>query len=164
MTASENNLLSVAVRTEIDHWLRKFPQDQKRSAILYALRIVQEENGWLTEALMNAVADYLQQPQIAVYEVATFYSMYDLKPCGQHKIGICTNISCMLCGSKQVGEYLQKRLGIGFNQTTADGKFSLRAVECLAACAGAPALIVDDKHYHEKVTPESIDKILESLE
>ncbi len=156
--------LSEFVRTEVTKWLRKFPPEQKRSGSLYALRMVQEEKGWISKEDMKAVADFLQIPEVQVYEVATFYSMYDLEPRGRNKIGICTNISCMLCGSKSIVEHVKNKLGIGFNETTADGKFYLQEVECLAACCGAPAMIVNDKQYHENLTPQKVDEILESLE
>lgn len=161
MSASE--LLSPAIRSEIDLWLKKYPADQKRSAVLSALTIVQEANGGsLTEPLMNAVADYLEMPRIAVYDVATFYTLFDLKPVGRHKINVCTNISCMLCGSKDVMKYLEQKLGIAAGETTQDGRFTLKSVECLAACANAPMMQID-KTYHENLTPEKIDSILEKL-
>lgn len=164
MSQELRSLLSEQSCKAIDHWLTKYPQDQKRSAVLPALHIVQEQNGgWLSEPLMDAVAEYLAIPRIAVYEVATFYSMYELNPVGKHKICICTNISCMLRGSEQMVEHLQKRLGIQFGETTADGKFTLKEVECMAACAGAPMMQID-KTYYENLTPEKIDHILENLE
>lgn len=156
--------LSDNVKRQIDEWLKKFPADQKRSASLYALRVAQEEHGWLPQSLMDDIADYLGLAKIAIYEVATFYSMYDLKPRGCHKIGVCTNISCLLRGSDKVATHIKDKLGVGFGESTADGKFMLQEVECLAACAGAPAMIVDDKHYHENLTPEKIDSILDNLE
>jgi NADH-quinone oxidoreductase subunit E len=156
-------ILSDDVKQKIDAWREKFPPEQARSALLYALRVAQEEQGWLSEPLMDAIAIHLSVPRIAVYEVATFYTMYDLKPVGRHKIGVCTNISCLLNGSEKIAAHLQKRLGVGFNETTADGKCYLQELECLAACAGAPALIIDDKHYHEHMTIEKIDALLETL-
>lgn len=157
-------MLSESVRKQIDHWLTKYPPDQKQSAVIPALHIVQDENqGWLTEELMDAVADYLGVPYIAVYEVATFYSMFDLKPVGRHKIWVCTNISCMLCGSQKIVDHIKARLGIELGQTTADGKFTFRKAECLAACANAPAMQIDRKYY-EDLTEEKVDHILESLE
>lgn len=149
---------------EIDKWLAKYPADQKQSAVMPALTVAQDQNGgWLTTELMDAIADYLSMPKIAVYEVATFYSMYEHKPVGRHKICVCTNVSCMLCGSDDVVGHLRKKLGIGFGETTEDGKFSLKEVECLAACGGAPAMQIGDDYY-EKLTPEKIDSILETLE
>ncbi len=161
---ADGALLSERVRQEIDKWVTKFPVERRRSATLYALRMVQEDNGWVSEAAMDAVAAYLGVPNIMVYEVASFYSMYDLKPKGKHKISVCTNISCMLAGSDQIVSHLQRTLGIGFKQTTADGKFTLFEAECLAACVGAPMLMIDDKHYHEQLTPEKVDKLLAELE
>src|SRR5262249_37849029 len=132
-------LLSENSRKQIDEWLKKFPPNQKQSAVLAALHIVQEENqGWLSEELMDAVAVYLDMPPIAVYEVATFYSMFECKPVGRHKINLCNSISCMLCGSEKIAEHLKNRLGIDFGQSTSDGKFMLKEVECLAACTKAP--------------------------
>lgn len=158
------NLLSDQVRAEIDQWVVKYPVDQKQSAVMPALRIVQEANGgWLTTELMDAIAEYLSMPAIAVYEVATFYSMYELKPVGRYKICVCTNISCMLCGSDGIVSHLQSKLGIKMGQTTSDGKFSLKEVECLGACAGAPMFQID-RHYYENLTPEKVDQILDSLD
>lgn len=157
-------VLSEKTRAEIDHWVKKYPPEQKQSAVLSALHTVQEEKGgWLTEPLMDAVADYLGMPRIAVYEVASFYSMYELKPVGRHKICVCTNISCMLSGSEKVMTHLQQRLGINVGETTSDGKFTLKEVECLAACANAPMFQIG-KHYYEDLTPEKIDAILATLE
>ncbi len=157
-------MLSENVRNAIDAWLKKFPEDQRRSATLYALRMAQEDNGWLTEPLMDAVAEYLGLAPIEVYEVANFYSMYDLSPRGRHKISVCTSISCMLCSCDTIVDHIKNRYQVGFNETTADGKFTLKSTECLAACVGAPALLVDDKVYHEKLTPEKVDAIIEALE
>lgn len=155
--------LSIKSRQAIDEWLKRYPVDQKRSAVLQALMIVQTENGgWLTESLMDAVADYLALPRIAVYEVATFYSLYHLKPVGRHVIDVCTNVSCLLSGSEEIVAHLQKRLNISSGETTVDGKFTLREVECLAACAAAPACQIGKKYY-EKLTPEKIDQLLNEL-
>ena len=162
-TKRKSDLLSAAARADIDKWVAKYPPDQKKSAVMAALRIVQEEQGWLSNEMMDAVADYLDMEPISVYEVATFYSMYDLKSIGRHKISVCTNISCMLCGSAELVEYLEKKLGIKCGESTADGKFQLKEVECLAACAGAPMFLLD-KTYHEHLTPEKVDAILDSLE
>lgn len=164
MSKAENiNLISPENRAEIDRWIAKYPPERKQSAVMAALRIVQEQNGgWLTTALMDAVATYLEMPPIAVYEVATFYSMYEHKPVGKHKICVCTNVSCMLRGSEEVVAHLKKRLGIGFKETTPDGQFSLKEVECLAACGGAPAMQIGTQYY-ENLTPEKIDEILDGL-
>lgn len=158
------SVLSHRTKVAIDLWLKKFPSNQRQSAVLYALTVVQEENaGYLTEPLMDAVAAYLGMPKIAVYEVASFYSMFDLKPVGKHKINVCTNISCMLRNSDDIVSHLKKRLGIDVGETTPDGKFTLRAVECLAACGGAPAMQIGRKYY-ENLTPERVDQILTELE
>jgi NADH-quinone oxidoreductase subunit E len=159
------SLLSDTAKKAIDRWLERYPATQKQSAILYALRIVQEENnGWLSDNLMGAVADYLGLPHIAVYEAATFYSMYDLKPVGRHKIKVCTSISCMLRGSDKLIAHISNRLGIGLDETTLDGLFTLKGAECLAACGNAPVLQIDDRDYFEDVTLEKMDKILDKLQ
>jgi len=157
-------VLSEKTKEHIDHWLTKYPPDQRRSAVVASLLAAQEQNeGHLSEEVMNAVAAYLQIPSVEAYEVATFYDMYNLKPIGKHKICVCTNISCMLRGSDQIMKYLKDRLGIGPNETTADGKFTLREVECMAACCGAPMCQIDDKKYHENLTPEKMGEILDDL-
>lgn len=164
MSQAENSILSAVVRAEIDTWIAKYPPEFKQSAVMPALTIVQEANGgWLTTPLMDAVAAYLEMSPIAVYEVATFYSMYEHKPVGKHKICVCTNVSCMLCGSDEIVSHLQKRLGVGFGQVTPDGKFSLKEVECLAACGNAPMFQIG-KTYYENLTPEKVDRILDGLE
>ncbi len=163
MTDTSRMLLSAAVRAKIDRWVKRYPPEQKRSAVLEALRYAQEENGGhLTNEMMDAVADYLGMPNIAVYEVASFYTMYNLAPVGKHVINVCTNISCMLRDSEKIVEHLQTRLGIGLNETTADQKFTLREVECLAACAHAPVAQIGKKYY-ENLTPEKIDAVLDEL-
>jgi NADH-quinone oxidoreductase subunit E len=158
-------LIGEKARAEIDHWVAKYPPERKQSAVIAALTAVQEQNGgWLTTDLMDAVADYLDMPRVSVYEVGTFYSMFDLQPVGRHKISVCTNISCMLCGSGEIVEHVEQRLGIRLGETTPDGRITLKVEEeCLAACGGAPMMVVDG-HYHENLTPEKIDRILESLE
>jgi len=157
------NLLAQDVKSQIDASLKKFPSDKKRSALLDALMFAQESNnGYLTNDLIESVAHYLDQPVISAYEVATFYSMYELNPVGQHHINVCTNVSCMLNGADDIVKYLQKILNIGFNEITKDGKFSLKAVECLGACVNAPMLLVDKKYY-EKLTYEKIDQLIKEL-
>ena len=157
-------LLTESSRKEIDTWIAKYPEDKKQSAVMSALRIAQDQNaGYLNDDLIDAVAEYLDMESIAVYEVASFYSMYELKPVGKYKICVCTNISCMLCGSDEIVGHLEKKLGITFGEVTKDGKFSLKEVECLGACVNAPMLQVGET-YHEKLTPESIDKLIESLD
>ena len=165
MSARKSDLLSAHARAEIDHWLTRYPPERKQSAVLAALREVQHENGgYLTTELMDAVADYLDLPPIAVYEVASFYSMFELQPVGRHCIAVCTNISCMLRGSDTVLSYIERKLGIKLGESTPDGKFYLKKEEeCLAACCGAPMMQVDHV-YHENLTPEKVDRILDSLE
>jgi NADH-quinone oxidoreductase subunit E len=165
-TRNENkaDLLNEHLRAEIDDWLRRFPDDRRESAVLGALRAVQHEHGYLSTELMDAVAAYIDMPEIAVYEVASFYSMYELKPVGRHTIAVCTNISCMLRGSDRIVEHIENRLGIRTGESTPDGKFYLkREEECLAACCGAPMMQVDHV-YHEHLTPERVDEILDRLE
>jgi NADH-quinone oxidoreductase subunit E len=156
--------LSAHVREEIDRWVAKFPPDRKRSAVLSALHAAQHENhGFLTTEIMDAVAAYLELPNILVYEVASFYSMFETKPVGRHHISVCTNISCMLRGSQDVVEHVEKKLGIKTGESTPDGRIYLkREEECLAACCGAPMMMVDHV-YHENLTPQIIDKILDEL-
>lgn len=158
-------LLSDHAREEIDHWVAKYPPEGKRSAVLAALRIVQHENGgYLTTELMDAVADYLDLPPIAVYEVGTFYSMLEIRPVGRHSISVCTNISCMLRGGYEIRDHIEKRLGIRTGESTPDGRFFLKQEEeCLAACSFAPMMQVDHVYY-ENLTPEKIDEILDKLE
>ncbi len=156
--------LSEQSLAEIDRWIAKYPVDQRQSAVMAALRIAQEQNGgWLNRALIEAVADYLGMSPIEVEEVATFYSMYELKPVGRHKICVCTNISCLLRGSDEVVAHLEQRLGIRMGETTADGRFTLKEVECLGACVNAPMFQIG-RDYHENLTPERIDAILDRLD
>jgi NADH-quinone oxidoreductase subunit E len=156
--------LSAHTRAQIDHWVAKFPPGRQRSAVLSALRAAQEQNhGFLTEALMDAVAAYLQLPPIQVYEVASFYSMFETHPCGRHHVSVCTNISCMLRGGEDIAAYVERKLGIRLGQSTPDGRIFLkREEECLAACTGAPMMMVDHV-YHEHLTPEKVDQILAEL-
>ena len=164
MTQGNTEVITAQSRAEIDAWIVKYPPERKASAVMAALRIVQEQNGgWLTNELMDAVADYLDMPPVAVYEVATFYSMYEHDPIGRHKISVCTNISCMLRGAEEVVAHLEKRLGIKAGETTTDGKFTLKTVECLGACVGAPMLQLGKKYY-ELLTPEKLDELLDGLE
>ena len=148
---------------KIDYELTKYPADQRQAAVMAALRIVQTERGWLSEESVSEVAVYLKMPDIAAMEVASFYNMYDLKPVGQYKITICTNISCMLRDSDSIVNHLQTKLGVGFNEVTEDGKFCLKEGECMGACGGAPLMTVNNHTMHEFLTPESVDVILESL-
>jgi len=155
-------MLSKESLTQIKHEIAKYPPERKASAVMAALRIAQEQHGWLSVPLMDYVAELLGMRPIQVYEVATFYSMYDLKPVGKHKISICTNISCMLCGSDAIVKHLEQRLGIKLGETTPDKKITLQEVECLAACCGAPMFQIG-KTYYENLTPQKVDEILASL-
>jgi NADH-quinone oxidoreductase subunit E len=157
-------VLSAHTREEIDHWVAKFPPGRQRSAVLSALRAAQEQNqGFLTPALMDAVAEHLRLPPIQVYEVASFYSMFETHPCGRHHVSVCTNISCMLRGGQDIEAYVERKLGIRAGQSTPDGRIFLkREEECLAACTGAPMMMVDHV-YHEHLTPETVDQILDAL-
>lgn len=156
-------MLSSDSLKRIDREIAKYPVDKKQSAVMSALAIAQEEKGWLADETISFVAEYLDMPPIAVYEVATFYNMYDLKPMGKYKITICTNLPCALSGSNEGAAYLKKKLGIEFNQTTADGKFTLKEGECFGACGDAPVLLVNNKRMCSFMTNEMIDKLLEEL-
>ena len=158
--------LTDAEREEIDRWAAQFPDMPagRRSAVIPALHIVQHNSGWLSRARMDAVADYLGMPPARVYEVATFYGMFEVEPGGRHRVNICTNISCMLRGSDEIVEHVEKKLGITLGETTSDGRITLkREEECLAACRSAPMMLVDEV-YHTDLTPEKIDRILDDLE
>lgn len=155
-------MLSKESLDQVKREIAKYPPERKQSAVMAALRIAQEEHGWLSVPLMDYVAELLGMRPIQVYEVASFYSMYDLKPVGKHKVSVCTNISCMLCGSDAIVKHLELRLGIKLGQTTPDKKFTLKEVECLAACGGAPMFQID-KTYYENLTPQKVDEILASL-
>ncbi len=156
--------LSAHLREEIDRWVAKFPADRKRSAVISALHAAQHENhGHLTAPLMDAIAAYLGLPPIQVYEVAAFYSMFETHPVGRHHVSVCTNISCMLRGGEEVLGHIERKLGIKVGESTADGRIFLkREEECLAACTGAPMMMVDHV-YHEDLTPERIDAVLDAL-
>ena len=159
------DLLSDHVREEIDHWKARFPEGRQRSAVISALHAVQHENdGYLTPELMGAVAEYLELPAIQVYEVATFYSMFQTKPVGRNDVAICTNVSCMLRGGEELLEHVENKLGIKVGESTEDGRIYLKKEEeCLAACAGGPMMQVNHVYY-ENLTPEKVDEILDSLE
>jgi len=165
MTDKTNQLLTEHSRAEIDGWLAKYPEDAKQSAVLAALRIVQHQNnGYVTVELMDAIAEYLEMEPISVYEVASFYSMIETKPCGRHHVSVCTNIACMLMGSDQIVEHCEKKLGIKTGESTADGRIYLKKEEeCLAACGGGPMMQVDHVYY-EDLTPEKVDEILDKLD
>ncbi len=156
-------MLSLESIAKIDYELTKYPADKRLAAVMSALRIVQTERGWLSTDSISEIAEYLGVPDIAVLEVASFYTMYDLQPVGQYKITICTNISCMLRDSDSIVQHLQAKLGVGFNEVTADGKFCLKEGECMGACGGAPLLAVNNHTMHEFLTTEKVDAILEAL-
>ena len=162
---SADTLLSEHVREEIEHWKARFPEDRQRSAVIGALHAVQHENnGYLTPELMDAVAEYLALPNIQVYEVATFYSMFQTKPVGRHNVAICTNVSCMLRGAEEIVEHVETRLGVKLGESTEDGRIYLkREEECLAACCGAPMMMVNHDYY-ENLTKDQVDEILDGLD
>jgi NADH-quinone oxidoreductase subunit E len=162
---SEPQILSEHVREEIDRWRARFPEGRQRSAVLGALHAVQHENnGYLTEELMDGVAEYLGLPNINVYEVAAFYSMFQTNPVGRHNVAICTNVSCMLRGADDIVAHVEGKLGIQLGQSTADGRIYLKKEEeCLAACCGAPMMMVDHK-YHENLTTTKVDELLDELD
>lgn len=164
MSDQKKNLISNEVFKKCEEWLVRFPIDKKRSAVIEILKIVQNENcGYLTEELIVKVASYLGISEILVYEVATFYNMFDLNIVGRYKIYFCISISCMLCGSDDLLSYVKNKLNIDFDQTTADGKFTLKKAECLAACGYAPVVLIGEKYY-ESLTVDKIDFILDNLE
>jgi len=154
------NYVSAEGLAQIDHWVSKYPEDERQSAVMTALMIVQEENGYLTKEAMDAVAEYLRMPAVAVYEVSTFYSMYEHKPHGRNLINVCTTISCKLRNAGKVVQHIEKSLGITLGQTTEDGRFTLRAVDCLGACVNAPMMQIN-KDYHENLTADKINAVLE---
>jgi len=162
---TDDKQLPQAVRDVIDTWLKKFPEDQKQSAVITALFTAQEQgDGWLTKEMMDSVADYLGMPPVSVYEIGTFYSMLELEPVGRNIVAVCNNISCMLCGADDIIEHIENKLGIEWGGTTADGCITLKKEEeCLAACVGAPMMTVNG-HYHENLTTDKVDQILDGLE
>jgi NADH-quinone oxidoreductase subunit E len=165
MSANADTVLSPHVREEIDRWVAKFPEGRQRSAVISALHAAQHENkGYLTTEIMDAVAAYLGMAPIEVYEVATFYSMFQTRPVGRHNVAICTNVSCMLRGADEIVEHVENKLGIKLGESTDDGRIYLkREEECLAACCGAPMMMVDHKYY-EDLTKEQVDEILDGLD
>jgi NADH-quinone oxidoreductase subunit E len=156
-------MLSKKSLAQIDVELTKYPQEHRQAAVMSALRIAQAEKGWLSQETISFVANYLGIPEIAAMEVATFYNMYDLQPVGKYKITICTNISCMLRDSDVIVKHLQKKLGVGFNEVTKDGKFCLKEGECMGCCGGAPLLHINNTDMHEFLTVEKVDQLLEGL-
>lgn len=162
--SSKKSVLSDHLQDEIEDWISRYPVDQKQSAVLGALRALQHEEGYLPVEKMDAIAEYLEIPAIAVYEVASFYSMFELKPVGKHTISVCTNLSCMLRGADEIVEHLKNKLNIDIGESTLDGKFYLKQEEeCLAACCGAPMMQVDHV-YKENLTIEKVDEILKELD
>ena len=156
-------MLSPESLTKIDREIVKYPPDQKQSAVMSALAIAQDEKGWLSNETMDFVAKYLEMPPVAVYEVATFYNMYDLEPYGKYKITVCTNLPCALSGGNDAAAYLKQKLGIGFNQTTVDGKFTLKEGECMGSCGDSPVLLVNNKRMCSFMSNDAIDQLLEEL-
>lgn len=156
-------MLSDVAKQKIDRELGKFPADQKQSAVMAALAIAQDENSWLPNELMDEIAVYLGMPSIAVYEVATFYNMYNLKPAGKHKITVCTNLPCALSGGVDAAEYLKSKLGVDWKEITADGKFSVVEGECMGACADAPVLLVNNKRMCSFMSNTKLDQLIAEL-
>ena len=157
-------ILSPESLAKIDKAVAKYPPERKDSAVMAALTIAQDEKGWLSTETMDFVAQYLGMPPVAVYEVATFYTMYDLKPVGRHKLTVCTNLPCALQGATHAAEHLKKALGIGFNETTADGRITLKEGECMGACGDAPVMLRNNKTMLCAMTSEKIDQLLKELE
>lgn len=156
-------MLSAETIKKIDHEVAKYPAEQKQSAVMSALAFAQDEKGWLANETMDFIAHYLGMPAIAVYEVATFYNMYNLQPVGKYKLTVCTNLPCALSGGNDAASRLKQKLGIGFNQTTADGKFTLKEGECMGACGDAPVLLVNNKRMCSFMSDVKIDQLLEEL-
>ena len=156
-------MLSAEVRSKIDRELAKYPPDQKQSAVMSALAFAQDEHGWLSTDVMDAVAHYLGMPPVAVYEVATFYTMYNTKPQGRFKVSVCTNLPCALSGANKAVAHLQARLGIGFNETTPDGAITLKEGECMGACGDAPVLIVNDRRMCSFMSDAKLDELVDDL-
>lgn len=157
----EDIMLSESSLKKIDREVAKYPADRKQSAVMAALAIAQDEKGWLDKDTIGFVAEYLEMAAVAVYEVASFYNMYDLEPVGKYKLTVCTNLPCALSGGAHAAEYLKEKLGIDFNQTTADGRFTLKEGECLGACGDAPVLLVNNKRMCSFMAPLQIDKLIE---
>ena len=157
------DILSTASLKRIDREVAKYPADQKQSAVMSALAIAQDEKGWLAPETMQAVADYLGMPAVAVQEVATFYGMYQLKPMGKYKISICTNLPCALSGGEKAAEYLKKKLGVDYKELTVDGRFTLVEGECMGACGDAPVLLVNNKRMCSFMSHDKLDALVEEL-
>ncbi len=157
-------MLSEQAQRRIDREIAKYPADQKQSAVMAALAIVQDERGWLSNESIEEVAQYLEMPPIAVFEVATFYNMYNLSPTGKYKVTVCTNLPCALSGGQHAAEYIKQKLGIDFNETTPDGRITLKEGECMGACGDAPVLLVNNKRMCSWMTTEKIDQLLSELD
>lgn len=157
------SVLSAESLARIGREVAKYPADQKQSAVMSALAIAQDQHGWLPDEVIEAVAQALGMPPVAVYEVATFYNMYNLKPVGRHKVTVCTNLPCALSGGVDAAEHLKRRLGVGFNETTADGCVTLKEGECMGACGDAPVLLVDNKRMCSHMSGEKLDALVEEL-
>jgi NADH-quinone oxidoreductase subunit E len=156
-------MLSPEALLKIDKAIAKYPTDRKQSAVMAALTIAQDEKGWLAPETMDFVAQYLGVPPIAVYEVASFYTMYDLKPVGRHKLTICTNLPCALQGAAAAAEHLKRKLGVGFNETTENGCFTLKEGECMGACGDAPVVLHNNKTMLSWMTPDKLDRLIDEL-
>jgi len=156
-------VLSPEALARIDQAAAKYPPDRRQSAVMAALTIAQDEKGWLSTETMDFVAHYLGMPPIAVYEVASFYTMYDLEPRGKHKLALCTNLPCALQGASAAAAHLKQKLGIGFNETTADGRFTLKEGECFGACGDAPVILLNDKRMCCAMTPDKLDELIAEL-
>ena len=153
-------MLSQESKQQIDREVAKYPAEQKQSAVMAALAIAQMEKGWLSTETIEDVAGYLGMAPVAVYEVASFYNMYDLAPVGKYKITVCTNLPCALSGGVHAADYLKQKLGVGFNETTADGKYTLKEGECMGACGDAPVMLVNNVRMCSFMQPEQIDRLL----
>jgi len=156
-------MLSDTARNRIDREIAKYPADQKQSAVMSALAIVQDERGWLSSESMDEVARYLGMPPVAVYEVASFYAMYNVQPVGRFKLTICTNLPCALQGATDAAEHLKRRVGIGFNETSGDGLFTLKEGECMGACGDAPVVLVNNKRMCIRMAPPALDALVDEL-
>ena len=163
--AGKKDLLNEGTRAKIDHWVAKFPPEHKRSAVIQALIAAQDQNGgWVDRNMIEAVADYLELPLVWVYEIASFYSMFDQQPVGKHKVNICTNISCWLNGAEDLVSHVEEKLGVSLGETTEDQRITLVVEEeCLAGCCGAPMMVVDG-HYHENLDTDKVNEILDGLD
>ena len=158
------SLISAGALERIRRELGKYPPGQKQSAVMSALAIVQDEHGWLSNDLMEEVATVLAMPPVWVYEVATFYGMYNVKPLGKYKVAICTNLPCALAGAVDAAEHLKRKCGVqAFNETSADGRFTVKEGECMGACGDAPVMLVNNKRMCSFMTPEKIDRLIEEL-